>query len=216
MEQLLTANVATSMYWLGRDLERIESTLHRIDKAYDQIIDVDKDAGADLFKKFNIELEYTSALDFLDQAIRGDHSANLVTIMQNARENAIISRPNIDSSVFGEIIELNELFQGIAKSPLAIDYQDIDTALSLINEILGAHAKRGHRRYSDYFMRLGRLVEEVDFRLRFDKDPEVTLAIIKEIDSIFKILDPAMDLENNPEISMMDNIYQKVDRLIVN
>jgi len=45
MEQLLTANVASSMYWLGRYLERVELTLQEIGKTYDCIIDVDKSAG---------------------------------------------------------------------------------------------------------------------------------------------------------------------------
>ena len=118
MEQLLTANVATSMYWLGRYLERIESTLFEIDKAYDLIIDVDKNAGVELYKKFDIDLKYVTAIDFLDKSIRGDHAANLSVMMQNARENAIISRANIDESAFGEIIALNELFQAIQKSPM--------------------------------------------------------------------------------------------------
>ena len=89
--------------------------------------------------------------------------------MVNARENAIIGRPNIDSSAFGEIIELHTLFQKISKSTLPIDYKDIDTALSLISEIWGAHEKKGHRKCSDYFLKLGKLIEEVDFRLRFNK-----------------------------------------------
>ena len=45
MNQLLTANVATNLYWLGRYLERIELTLFEINKAYDKIIDVDKECG---------------------------------------------------------------------------------------------------------------------------------------------------------------------------
>lgn len=50
MEQLLTANVANNIYWLGRYLERIESTLMEIVNAFDEIIDVDKSAGKKLLK----------------------------------------------------------------------------------------------------------------------------------------------------------------------
>ena len=113
MEQLLTANVASNMYWLGRYLERVEATLYQIDKAFDRIIDVDKDAGVELYKKFGIEIEYTDAVDFLKNAICGDHSANLGTIMNNARESAIISRTNVDADAFGEIIALEALFRKV-------------------------------------------------------------------------------------------------------
>lgn len=218
-QQLLTANVATNLYWLGRHLERIELSLFEINKAYDKIIDVDKDAGVKLYKKYGITIEYTSALDFLAQAIRGDHPANLANIMVNARENAIIGRPNMDASAFGEIIELHELLQTMSKCTLPIDYNDIDTALSLISEIWGVHEKKGHRRCSDYFLKLGKLIEEVDFRLRFHKDMEMTDIILKDINMIFKILDQDFDSEvkkskeNNQNI--MEDIYKNVDKLIV-
>ncbi|CAA6809238.1 MAG: Kinase [uncultured Sulfurovum sp.] len=227
MKQLLTANVATNLYWLGRYIERIELTLFEINKAYDKIIDVDKNAGVKLYQKFNIELKYTGVLDFLDKAIKGEHAANLANLMVYARENTIIARPYIDSSTFGEIIELHTLFQKISNSTENIDYKDIDTALSLISEIWGAHEKRGHRKCSDYFFKLGKLIEEVDFRLRFDKNEETTKHIIDDIYTIFKILDPNFDekidtlqkqsqnKDTNVQQNLMDDLYKKVNALIV-
>jgi uncharacterized alpha-E superfamily protein len=217
--QLLTANVATNLYWFGRHLERIELSLLEINDTYDQIIDVDKDAGVELYKKYGITLEYSNALGFLAQAIRGDHPANLANIMVNARENAIIGRPNIDASAFGEVMDLHELLHKMGNSICDIDYKDIDTALSLISEIWGAHEKRGHRRCSDYFLKLGKLIEEVDFRLRFDKDMEMTDLIIEDINMMFKILNPDFDSavkkfkEGNKNI--MEDLYKNVDQLIV-
>ena len=217
--QLLTANVATNLYWLGRHLERIELSLLEINKTYDQIIDVDKNAGVELYKRYGITIEYSNALGFLAQAIRGDHPANLANIMVNARENAIIGRPNIDASAFGEVIDLHELLHKMGNSICDIDYKDIDTALSLISEIWGAHEKRGHRRCSDYFLKLGKLIEEVDFRLRFDKDMEMTDLIIEDINMMFKILNPDFDSavkkfkEGNKNI--IEDLYKNVDQLIV-
>lgn len=218
-QQLLTANVATNLYWLGRHLERIELSLFEINKAYDKIIDVDKDAGVNLYKRYGIPLEYSSARDFLAQAIRGDHPANLANIMVNARENAIIGRPNIDEAAFGEVIDLHALLHKMSNSITNIDYKDIDTALSLISEIWGAHEKRGHRRCSDYFLKLGKLIEEVDFRLRFDKDKEMTDLIVEDINIMFKILNPDFDSavkksqEGNTNI--MEDLYKNVEQLIV-
>ena len=42
MEQLLTANVANNLYWFGRYLERVESTLIEVVYHFDRIIDIDK------------------------------------------------------------------------------------------------------------------------------------------------------------------------------
>lgn len=223
MEQLLTANVASNMYWLGRYLERVEGTLVEIDKAFDMVIDVDKNAGIKLYKKFGIEIEYTNAANFLTVAICGDHEANLATIMHNARESAIISRTNIDAPAFGEIIALEGHFRKTANCTLPMDYKDIDHALSLIREIWGAHSKRGLRQNSDYFLKLGKLVEEVDFRLRFDQGLEMTQLILEDINVIFKLLSPEMELLvecpkkklKDAQTDIMNCIYKAVDNLII-
>lgn len=223
-EQLLTANVATSLYWLGRYIERIESTLLQIITAYDLIIDVDKEAGVKLYEKLDIELNYGNAQQFLCNAILGDHASNLNNISGYARENSIISRSYINTEAFGEIIALNALFESILKTQNLIDYKIIDSAQSLISEIWGEFSKREVKKNSDNFIRLGKLVEEVDFYLRFDKDKETTMIIVDEIHAIIDMLsDENEDNTNQSQEqssanaeNIMDNIHKKIEGLIVN
>lgn len=218
MEQLLTANVATNLYWLGRYLERVESTLIEIMKASDCIIDVDTKAGVKLFKKFHIKLKYSNSMDFLSQAIRGEHASNFAEIMHNARENSIISRSYIDIDAFGEIIELESLFRNMDNSPLPIDYKDIDTALSLLSEIRGAQSKHGHRHFGDYFLKLGKLVEELDFKIRFNNSNDAINSIIKDINFILKILskDKKIKIKKiEKDADVMGTIADAMHQLIV-
>ncbi len=223
MEQLLTANVATNLYWLGRYLERIEATLLQIISAYDCIIDVDKEAGVKLYKTLGVDLEYNNAQEFLCNSILGDHSANLNVLMGYARENTIISRNYINMEAFGEIIALHALFGNMSKSHMMIDYKFIDHAQSLISEIWGQFSKRELRKYSDYFLRLGKLVEEADYHFRFDKDKEVAMVIVDEIHTILGILSTDKDMQSkqtqeqsiNHE-DIMDTIHKKIESLIVN
>lgn len=223
MELILTANVANNMYWLGRYLQRIEETLYEINNAYDLIIDVDKDAGKKLYKKFDIDLKYYTATGFLHHAIKGEHSANLIHVMESARENAIISRAYIEGTRFSEIIALNEIFRNIQNNLGHIDYNDIDNVLSVINEIWGTYTHRGHRKSSDYFFELGKLVEAIDFHLRFDRNQMTTGIILKEISIAIKILNPKLDLftecpkeeTKDTRDNIMDCIYRTIDKLIV-
>ena len=221
MEQLLTANVATNLYWLGRYIERVEETLLEISSAYDKIIDVDKNAGAELYKQFDIDIKYDNALNFLNEAILGEHNANLADIMGYARENAIICRSQIAADVFGEIIELHGLFQSVSKSALEIDYKFIDQAQSLISEIWGGVSKREHRKYSDYFIRLGQLVEEGDLNLRLNRNDELTPILIDEIDTIIQILAPDAKLEELAFYAKQDKdeiinmINNKIEKVVV-
>ncbi len=223
MDQLVTANVATNLYWLGRNLERAKETLYKILKAYDLIIDVDRDAGVKLYQVFDIKLEYTDSVDFLHQAILGEHSSNILEIMTNARESAIISRHRIDSEAFGEIIELHALFDSLTKTDIEIDYKLIDKAHSLISEIWGALAKREHTNKTDLFIRMGKLVEEADFRLRFNKDEAITMAVIQEIDAIVKVLteddEPVKQTQSqssgDDETDLITEVNTKINQVIV-
>jgi len=221
MDQLVTANVATNLYWLGRNLERAKEMLYKISKAYDLIIDVDRDAGVKLYKTFDIKLEYSDSVDFLQQAIMGEHSSNILEIMTNARESAIICRHRIDSEAFGEMIELHALFDTLTKTDIEIDYKLIDKAHSLISEIWGALAKREHTNKSDLFIRMGKLVEEADFRLRFDKDEAITMTVIQEIDAIVKTLsedeEPTKQTQsqNEDKSDLLSAVNTKIHQIIV-
>jgi len=221
MDQLVTANVATNLYWLGRNLERAKQTLYKISKTYDLIIDVDNNAGKKLYENFDIKLEYSDAVDFLQQAIMGEHSSNILEIMTNARESAIICRHRIDSEAFGEIIEIHALFDTLTKTDIEIDYKLIDKAHSLISEIYGALAKREHTNKSDLFIRMGKLVEEADFRLRFNKDEAITMTVIEEIDAIVKVLseDDApvkqTQSQSSDETDLISVVNSKINQVIV-
>jgi uncharacterized alpha-E superfamily protein len=224
MEKYVTANVATNLYWLGRYLERIAITLREIAIAYDKVIDVDKDAGVTLYKKFNIDLHYTNAYDFLNEAIYGDHSANLLTIMTNARENAIICRHLLDSEAFGEIIALHGLFLDTYNSHLDVDYKLMDHAQSLIGEIWNARSHREHQELSDSFFRIGKIVEEADHRIRCGKkeDESIIKSIVVEIDVIVDRLiegqEPSLERvqrQSSCSADLLAELNAKIDKVII-
>ena len=87
----------------GGGLNEIVGALPIID-----IIDIDPDAGKKLFNKFELEIEYESSKEFLTIALFGDHTSNINTLMEYARENAIICRSNMDTEAFGTGIELSD------------------------------------------------------------------------------------------------------------
>ena len=221
MGQILTANVATSLYWLGRYIERVESTLVHVMQAYDDIIDVQKDAGEKLYKIFHVDIKYDNALDFLHVAILGEHTANLCDISGFARENAIISRNQINKEMFGEIIALNALFLNISKTHIDLDYKLIDSAQSLISEIWGELSKRKYKKYSDYFIRLGKLVEEADFCFRFNEDEDHTNSVLHDIYAILAILSEDTSVQQEQRQStpkdhtVMNDIYKRIETIIV-
>lgn len=224
MEQYVTGNVATNLYWLGRYLQRTEITLGEIISTYDDVIDIDKSAGVKLYEKFDIELKYENAYGFLEEAIFGDHNANLLNILTYARENAIICRHLLDSEAFGEIIALHGLFLKTQKNNLEVDYKLIEHAQSLFGVIWNAMSKREDQEISDAFFRIGKLVEEADYRIRFNEnnDEEVILSLFKKIDGITQFL--TQDHDEEPKLSKdkctdkdecLNELNEKIDKIIV-
>ncbi len=219
MENYITANVANNLYWFGRHIQRVEVMLHEILFTYDKIIDIDKEAGVKLYEKVGVELSYKNAMDFFQQAVFGKHGANLDTLMESARENAIISRNYINADAFGEIIELRAMFKAASACKECIDYKFIDTALSLISEIWGQLQKKKFKRNSDYFMKLGKLVEEADFHFRFGKRKHLAMAIIDDINIIIDILNEAGQTQTSCQYSqdeeIMNNIHERINAMMV-
>ncbi len=217
MEQLLSANVAINLYWFGRHLERVETTLNDVIALFDPIIDTDKEAGKRYFANLGVTLSYSGASEFLNESIFGDHSANLGIVMGYARENAVICRSQIDTDAFGEVIKLNELFESAMKSTHPIDYRFFDTALSLINEIWGALSCGMERRLSDHFIQLGKLVEKSDLNLRHGEAKKTTLSYMKEIAYTARLLasDVEIAIDESDLQGNMPTINGVIDRIVV-
>ena len=216
MEQLLTTNIATNLYWFGRHLERVEATLIDVLKLFDVVIDTDKEAGQRYYARLGVDLSYENASQFLDNAIFGDHPANLADTMRNARENAIICRSQIDADAFGETIKLYQIFDHASRSAIYVDYRFVDDALSLINEIWGILSRGLLRRKSDHLIRLGRLVEKVDMYLRYDTaDEELSEYLNNILITAQKIAPEAkLSIYEKDEETNLDAINDLINHLV--
>jgi uncharacterized alpha-E superfamily protein len=218
MEQLLTGNVATNLYWFGRYLERIESLLLEVVPAFDTIIDIDKDYGKKLYQKLEIEIDYNSPKEFLKVALFSDHVANINTLMEFVRENAIICRADMYTSAFGSVMELADLIKK-EKNTSQVEFQFIDKVLGIISEIWGELTRREKRNTSDYFIRLGKLVEKVDSHLILERNKNFSLIVMDEIDMIASILSPDAEFkphdENDSYEIILDSINGKIDKIII-
>ena len=218
MEQLLTGNVATNLYWFGRYLERIESILLEVVPAFDTIIDIDKDYGKKLYQKLEIEIDYNSPKDFLKVALFSDHPANINTLMEFVRENAIICRADMYTSAFGSVMELADLIKK-EKNTSQVEFRFIDKVLAIISEIWGELTRREKRNTSDYFIRLGKLVEKVDSHLILERNKNFSLIVMDEIDTIASILSPDAEFkphdENDSYEVILNSINGKINKIII-
>ncbi len=215
--QYLTSNRAYNLYWLGRHIKRLEIELVAIDRTFNEIIDMNHDAGRALFEKLDIGLAYDDALDYLEQCMYGEHEGRLYNIIQNARENAIISRNYLHQDAFTAITELYLLFKKNATNINGIDYQFIDTGLSIIIRIWGAMHQFQKYQQSYDFIRFGQLVEKIDLSFRLDEQMEISLLRIDDLDALALQLNPHYIKERlygMRSVKLLDKINSKIDQII--
>ncbi len=215
---MLTAHVATNLYWFGRHLERVESTLKDINRLFDVVIDTDKNAGVAYFEELGTTLSYENASEFLHNAIFGEHDGNLYETMVYARENVIICRSQIDADAFGEVIKLHQHFAQMQNSAHYVDYGFVDMALSLINEIWGALSCGLKYGLSDSFIQLGKLVEKADLNIRHSRDRNQTLSYLDEITYTLEAIDDILDIRfNKKNLNLNLKILNSlIDKIIIN
>ncbi|MFX4243321.1 alpha-E domain-containing protein, partial [Aliarcobacter butzleri] len=153
------------------------------------------------------------------ESIFGNHDANIYKLITYAKENAIISRSNIDTEAFGSVVELADLLKHSSHANFSIDCRFIEYILSLISQIWGELTRREKRDTSDYFIRLGKFVEKVDFHLRVGHDKEFSLVVIEEIDKIATILAPNAKFktydENDTYETILNSVNSKINKIIV-
>lgn len=215
--QYLTADKAYNLYWLGRHIKRIEIEIVAIDNTFNQVIDKNKNAGKELFKRLDIDLDYRDALEYLEACMYGDHEGRLYDIIQNARENAIIVRNYLQQDAFTAIIELYQFFKKNATNINGIDYQFIDTVLGIIIRIWGAmHQFQKYERSYDFVL-FGQLVEKIDLSLRLDEQMELSLLRIADLDVLGSKLNSNYRKEMVYGLSsskILDKINHKINEII--
>lgn len=216
-KQYLTANRARNLYWLGRHIKRLEIEMVAIDEIFNQIIDKNKEAGRELFRKLDIELKYRNVSEYLEECIYGDHPGRMYDIVQNARENSIIARNYLPQDAFTAIIELYQLFQENEKNLSQIDYNFIDSVLDIILRIWGAMHQFMQYQSSYDFIRFGRQVEKVDLSMRLDQQTEFTLLLIDDIDEIALRLNSTYQKEKLSGLKyskILDKVNDKINMVV--
>jgi uncharacterized alpha-E superfamily protein len=215
--QYITANRAHNLYWLGRHIKRLEIEIVAIDEIFNQIVDKNKEAGRELFRKLDIELKYQNVSEYLEECMYGDHPGRMYDIVQNARENSIIARNYLPQDAFTAIIELYQLFQENEKNLNQIDYNFIDSVLDIILRIWGAMHQYMQYQSSYDFIRLGRLVEKVDLSMRLDEQTEFTLLLIDDIDEIALRLNSKYQKEKLSGLKyskILDKVNNKINMVV--
>lgn len=165
----VSSDQADRLFWLGRYVERVYSTLKLFNKSIDRMIETDS-SYIEFCQQLSIPADrYQNALDF-EKSYLFDQSNpdSIYSNLSRAYDNAIVLRNFITTESLGYIqMALNRLQRGHRDASAFLETQYVSDWLlafwGSIEETIKDPSKRD-------LIKVGKYVERIDLALRLEKD----------------------------------------------
>ena len=117
---IISIKSTDNLFWLGRYVERVFTTLRVFSEYYDKMIDKDENAYIDFCNKLGIENTYSYKQEFITKYLFDENDPN--SVMSNllcAYDNAVVMRNEISSETLSYIqMAVNYMEQGRESSEI--------------------------------------------------------------------------------------------------
>ena len=184
---LISPQTAENLYWMGRYIQRAETMTRLIIQSFDKILDIDPDEGTRLYAKMGVELIYKTPQEFLQKSIFGLEYASLIYTIDNARENAIVTRSHLPNRMFSRINALYLKYQN-AKETLPVSIFWLESTLQELDAIWGNLELSLVEAKEIPFIEFGRITERMDLNIRLYNSMEAALFDLEKLNLLgFKL-----------------------------
>ena len=186
---LITPQTAENLYWMGRYIQRAETMTRLVIQTFDKILDIDPNEGTRLYAKMGVELIYKTPQEFLQKSIFGLEYASLIYTIDNARENAILTRSHLPNRMFSRINALYLKYQNAKQiSPVSIFW--LESTLQELDAIWGNLELSLVEAKEIPFIEFGRITERMDLNVRLYNSMEAALFDLEKLNFLGLKLTP--------------------------
>lgn len=186
---LISPQTAENLYWMGRYIQRAETMTRLVIQSFDKILDIDPDEGTRLYAKMGVELIYKTPQEFLQKSIFGLEYASLIYTIDNARENAIVTRSHLPNRMFSRINALYLKYQN-AKETLPVSIFWLESTLQELDAIWGNLELSLVEAKEIPFIEFGRITERMDLNIRLYNSMEAALFDLEKLNFLGYKLTP--------------------------
>ncbi|MDD3344547.1 MAG: alpha-E domain-containing protein [Sulfurospirillaceae bacterium] len=184
---LISPQTAEHLFWIGRYIQRAESMTRLVIEAFDKIIDNDPEESHRFYAKLGVTLNYQNNHEFLRHAVFDLEYVSLLTIVNNARENAVLARASLPNRMFSRINGLYLRYQ-IAKDEPKTSIFWLESTLEELDAIWGNLELNIAHMHEKDLIQLGRIIEKMDLNIRlFDSLEATALDVIRLNDLLVKL-----------------------------
>ena len=167
---IISIKSTDNLFWLGRYVERVFTTLRVFSEYYDKMIDKDENAYIDFCNKLGIENTYSYKQEFITKYLFDENDPN--SVMSNllcAYDNAVVMRNEISSETLSYIqMAVNYMEQGRESSAPMLKLQEV---FDCIFAFWGSSDDFVESETTRNILKFGRSVERLDLYTRFSFSP---------------------------------------------
>lgn len=167
---IISIKSTDNLFWLGRYVERVFTTLRVFSEYYDKMIDKDENAYIDFCNKLGIENTYSYKQEFITKYLFDENDPN--SVMSNllcAYDNAVVMRNEISSETLSYIqMAVNYMEQGRESSAPMLKLQEV---FDCIFAFWGGADDFVESETTRNILKFGRSVERLDLYTRFSFSP---------------------------------------------
>lgn len=165
---VITADKANRLFWLGRYAERVYISLHLLRRYYDKVLDGDISDLKEYYTYLGLGDMDVSNREFqISQLYDQSNICSIATSLDLAHDNAIVLRRDITSESLSYIQMSQALLAECAK-----DLEKNITRLQPVTDnmlaFFGSIDERVFDKRIRKFLKIGKLVENIDLHIRFD------------------------------------------------
>lgn len=167
---VITADKANRLYWLGRYAERVYISLHLLRRYYDKALDGNEFAYKEYYDALSIN-SYgydPQSVEFQQSQLYDEMNVfSIITSLNMANDNGIVLRRDITS----ESLSYLQMSQVLIKDCAACGEKNITTLQPITDYMLAFFGSIDERVFDDRirkYLKVGKLIENLDLHIRFN------------------------------------------------
>lgn len=165
---IISIKSTDNLFWLGRYVERVFTTLKMFTECYDLLIDADETDYIDFLRKLGIPNTYAYKQDFITNFLFDENNPNSVlSTMLSAYDNAVVMRNEISSETMSYIqLAVNAMHRGKESTAPMLKLQEV---FDCIFAFWGSADDYVESETTRNILKFGRSVERIDLYTRFSQ-----------------------------------------------
>lgn len=167
---IISIKSTDNLFWLGRYVERVFTTLKMFGICYDVLIDGDEDAYIGFLQKLGIPNTYAYKQEFIADFLFNESNPNSVmSTLLSAYDNAVMMRNELSSETMSYIqLAVNAMQKGKESTAPMLKLQEV---FDCIFAFWGAADDYVESETTRNILKFGRSVERIDLYTRFSCSP---------------------------------------------